>query len=387
MELKINKQKYLLEKYDIFYLMFLFYIFGVLLYDKLPILIPLKYEVVQDELLKIIVISFISYFFGKNIFSFRKKLDTRVFIYDNLSIQKIKILFWGFVILSTAFYAFNGLPIAQLGAFAAESKLKITGARSYGITRVLYVMLPFLSLYIYAIFVNKVNMVNKKSFIFYSVITLTILSFGLFKGQLITYFLSMIILHDAFVKSFKINLKSIINLILIIIVTTIPIFLTEINNYSDSLLYMFNRLTIYSWEGLNFIVYRDLPPDIFYQLKSFIGLEYMESPDVILGKEYAGLNNINFAVVPTLFGFCYRNGGYLSIIITFLLLGILVKRIIKNIYSNNDSLVVVTNVMLYIFLFKMFIVGNVFHTVRGPILTLFLIFFSLRFIKRKYKHA
>lgn len=387
MEKKNSSIKSFLQKWDFFVIMFFFYIIGISTYDQLPLLIPLRHQIVQEELLKIVIISFFAYMFGKKMNFNKKKFRNKIFIYDNLSIQILKIVFSIFAIISIGFYIINGFPIAQIGSGAAEAKLGVTGSRSYGITRILYIMMPFVSLYLFSIFINKSNIKKKKSISFYIIITLIILSLGLFKGQLVTYFLSLMILYDKFVKPIVFSFKSILISTLVILAITIPIFLTEINNYFDALLYIFNRLLIHSWEGFNYIVLMDLPTDILYQLESFLGLKYMESPDVLLGKEYTGRNDVDFAVVPTLFGFCYRNGGYLTIVLVFSLLGILVKSIIKQISYSNDSLLVVTFVMLYFQLFKILLVGNIFNALRGPVLTLFLIYFLMKFIKRKYKYA
>ena len=379
--------KTLLERFDLLVIMFLFYLGGILFYENIPVVIPLKYPILKEKLLAIVSTAFLSYLLGKaigknvrhNYINFRTE-------YLKKHLQKIKLIIFFFSLICLAFYLLRGIPILARGEEAAALKLQLTSQRSFGATRILYVLLPYITIVLYSMVKNHKNNVNTNvKYISYMLICFLLLSFGLFKGALITYILTIVFVYDKYCKRINISMKSIIIGICTIAIIILPIFLTEINDFGKALLYLLNRLIIYSWEGFNYIVLYDLPPDINLHFQGFIGLKQVESADVILGAEFTRINPPPIAIVPTLFGFCYRNGGIPLVVITFIILGFIVERIIKKFARTQDEVKSTTYIFLYIVFFKMMLVGNVFNDIRGPILSLVVIHYVSRIILNKRK--
>jgi oligosaccharide repeat unit polymerase len=380
--------------------MFLVYITGILLSNFLPLVIPLRYEIMQKELLIIILLSFISYLIGekiKTIISSKKRHKGGIkfkeyYITRSRATVQMTLIITVFVLLfiyGASLFTERGIPLFRKGLEAAELKLNLS-LNTAGRTRIIDLMLPFISLYLYSLYLIKFKDNPFPKIIVWIVIfsALTLLIFRLFKGNILYFLVG--ILHVRTLYSGKkiqiLNFKNITIILLIVIVFLASIFyftegLHEGVDFLSSVLYLANRVLIYSWEGLNFIVSENLGPDFNQQFRNFLSLESSEDPGSILAQEFFGLPEIRFAVVPTLFGFLYRNGGYILIVSGFILLGFIVKPLsIKMDNQQNKCLENVFYYYLYVMLFKIFLVGNVFNEIRGMAMSILFIYFLLKVI-------
>ena len=373
------KNKILIQRLDLFNLMFAFYLSGIFFYDELPVLIPPRFPILDDVAFRIVGISYVGYLVGK----WSVKISTNYGLNSSTSATTnykynviVSLLFFVCTGLSLLFYNLNGFPILTIGSRASELKLALTSGRSYGLTRIVYVLLPLVSLYSVAIILKRKS--STRLYLLVAVCTLLILFIGLFKGHIILYLISLAIVYDKIRKRIKLGFRVFTFAIGVGLIATIPIFLTEMQDFGEALLYMFNRLTLYSWEGLNLIVYKDLEPDFASQFQAFLSASHYDSPDIILGRLYTSRSDASFAVVPTLFGFAFRNGGILFCFLMFFLLGLVVQKVINSMVFTKNSLNFVVLTMFYFQLLKMMMVGNIFHDIRGPMLSLLIGFTLIR---------
>jgi oligosaccharide repeat unit polymerase len=374
--------KTILQKVDFFIILFLFFITGVLAYDVFPLVIPLRHPILQKELLTIMLIAFASYLLGKKLAGYRLKIKNKAFpVCKKSSIFILKVLIIFLFSLALAFYLRNGIPLFETGSSAASLKGQLVVKKTYGMTRIMYVILPYLATLLYTL-KQKVFGDNKSlhaTFI-YLLLPFILLFFGLFKGAILTYVCGIIVMFDKYRQRIHFSFKTIVYTTLICLAIIIPIYLTEINDFSSAALYVVNRLMTHSWEGFNYIILNDLGPTFIGQFKTFLGLQSDPTPGIMLASEFTGINPPPMSINTTLFGFAYRNGGIILVIVIFFFLGYFIKKIIEKFSNTRDNVAAVTYLFIYIALLKMFLVGEPFIDLRGVFLSLLFVHFLSKFI-------
>lgn len=372
----------ILQKVDLFFILFLLFIIGVLICDVLPLVVPLRYKILKQELLTIMLTAFVSYLLGKKFAGHKLKIKNKVFpVYkeNNIFLLKVLIIFLFFVGLT--FYLQNGIPLFGKGNDASSLKGELVSKRTYGNTRIIYVILPYLVTLLYSlkqkVFCGKNS---PYSTLFYLLLPFILLFFGLFKGAIVTYICGILIIFDKYQYRIRFSFKTIIYVILFSLIIILPIYLTEINDFSSAVLYVLNRLMIYSWEGFNYIVLYKLGPNALDQFETFLGIRPDIIPGHILASEFFGVNPPPIGLNTTLFGFAYRNGGIPLVVIMFFFLGFSVKKILEEFSNTKNKVTSVTCVFLYIALMKMFLVGEPFRDLRGALLSLLVVHFLSKFV-------
>lgn len=372
----MDTQKTLLEKVDLFQVIFIIHLTGLLIQPKLDLVIPLYHPFLNAVLMKIVLTAWGAYLAGKYLMRImeacRNKSETDS---DEINIKVLLFLIvLQFAVVMIRYFArgiplFSSTPDIAKGAFLAPP--------TYGCTRILYIGLP-LSLFIYMAYQFK-NEKEKKLItprnVFFLTIGLLPLFIGLFKGSVITFLLGMVLVYDKFKKRIRIRL-SFRNLLLAVLVVLMPIFQYYFSegerNFHLSASYVFQRLLVYSQEGFNYIVYAELPPNWMDQLRTFLGLavERPGNPGFLLSQDMLNREEPTFSTVTTLYGFCWRNGGWLTLIIGFAILGAWAEILIRRIRFSNSVFWVSFHICLFIVLLKTVLVGEPFNDLRGPILSL-----------------
>ena len=151
------------------------------------------------------------------------------------------------------------------------------------------------------------------------------------------------------------------------------------NSYMNSVIYFFDRLLLFSLEGLNGIISLDLPSDICRQVMTFFGLDNYQQ-GLELTKILTGSESPSFSTVPTLYGVGWRNGGYFSLALLFILLGVITRSLLTAIYKTRSLINTVTFYSIYIVLIGEVQTGDILNHIRGPILSIFIIHLFIKLL-------
>lgn len=143
----MDTQKTLLEKVDLFQVIFIIHLTGLLIQPKLDLVIPLYHPFLNAVLMKIVLTAWGAYLAGKYLMRImeacRNKSETDS---DEINIKVLLFLIvLQFAVVMIRYFArgiplFSSTPDIAKGAFLAPP--------TYGCTRILYIGLP-LSLFIY----------------------------------------------------------------------------------------------------------------------------------------------------------------------------------------------------------------------------------------------
>ena len=379
-------EKTLLEKFDFFQIIFLLHVVGLLIQPHLEMVIPLYYPIYNNELIRIIICAWIGYAIGrismkfllhrKDIGVLQKSTDYEYQFLPTLIVLQFLFVMSRYLVRGTPL--FSSSPGYTKGLFLIEP--------TYGATRVLYILLPLSVLTYFGIQFRGKNILNTKNMIYFFC-GLIPLFVGLFKGSVITYMGGLVLLYDKNYKRIKLKLRA---LLLIVGLLSIPIaqyYYSEGNkDFKQSASYVFQRLLVYSTEGFNFIYFANMPSNFDLQMRYCFGLEkYPEAPGITLSREMTGQQDPNFATVATLYGYCWQNGGIVSVVISFFFLGLAISSIVF-LFSKKDNHPFWASflIMLYTVLLKLVLVGEPFNDLRGPIVSLvfsIVVFSLLRKIK------
>lgn len=384
----MDTQATLLEKIDPFQVIFIIHLAGLLIQPMLELVVPLYHPFQNAMLMKIIFVAWGSYLFGKYLMKLVVYWNKEIPV-KNCSEVNIKILFFLIILqflLVMSRYFLKGIPI--LSASPDIAKGFFLTHPTYGCTRILYIGLP-LSIFIFLAYQLK-NKERLFSFLNICILGMGLLPLfiGLFKGAVITFILGGVLVYDKFLKRIRLKI-SFYNILLAMLIIFIPIlqyyYSEGEKDFGHSAAYVFQRLTVYSLEGFNYIVYAKLPPTWENQLKICLGLEvdHFGNPGILLSQEMLNKENPNFATVTTLYGFCWRNGGWATLIIVFTILGIIIENLIRRIRFSCNTFFVPFYFFIIIIFLKMVLVGEPFNDLRGPILTLLLAIWIFEFTKIK----
>jgi len=387
-----------LQRIDLFKIFFVFFLIGICLYDSIPKVVPLRYPIQQNVILYIVLLALFSFLIGEGIHRLIERKDlhfnNRVLGFGLVEKQRGRkiiivtgVLFALFAIYGGSLFFERGVPIFERGEDAALLKMQLN-LNSMGRTRVIDIILPFLSLVLYGLYLSlEKHSLIIRCFVFSCIgLTLAFLLARLFKGNVVIFLLGLVFIKEA-VGQKKYKLLTVSNfrlLMLLVMLITAVYFSTEGDGVMHSLLYLFNRLVIYSWEGFNYLIYINAEPDIYQQLSRVFSFKSsMESPGTVLAMGFYETENPVVAISPTFFGFLYRNGEELLVILGFLILGFLKRNIIYGLEKYRFNILRITlSYYLYIMLLKIFLVGNLFDELRGQGLTLLFIYVFIMLVMK-----
>jgi len=386
-----NKQpmghRMLLEKLDLFKLMFLVYLAGIAFYDRIPLLIPLRYPILRPAMLGLMCVALAGYLAGEwareamgcrsaAARSLQPEARRRHFA---LGVAAYAIL----LVFGATLFVQRGAPLLAADAGSASAIKSALNRGAFGRTRAIDVWLPFISLYCLGL-VRKHPARQRTRAIAWGMClaSLGLLFLRAFKGNILLFLLGVVFVLEASAER-RGRVLSIRTALLGVggfLAMAAAYYVTEGANWLDSMLYIVDRLFVYSWEGLHYIVYADLPGDLHRQLQTFVGLGGPHaSPDVLLARRFTGNPDIQYAVAPTLMGFLYRNGGLAAVGVGLAVLGLAVRGIYMSWRHNReDMLKMLASFYLYVMLLRMLVVGNVFHEIRGYGLSVLLIYAYFR---------
>lgn len=347
----------------------------------------------SSQTLDAIVVGFISFFIGIflgrwNVFKKKKSIffsPTIIEIKQKKTLQSnslfcICILFSISFFLSCLLFFFKGIPLFS----ANDNELRSSfGIGTYGLIRALGTWCPMA-----CIFVFFISIINKK----YKIVSLTVigltillLAFYSFKGNIV-WLAMMIFLTNTIAKK-KIEFVKGIFLFLstgIVILSIFSVWLSV--DSSTALFYLIKRITQDQVDGLNYIIQKFIPLVGFYNghhfsdefTNTFFSI-YKDSFDIKLASYFYG-KSVSWGIVQTLYGFLYIDYGFWGIIVGFLILGVLVRKI-ENAFRNINELTI-QSLCFYIYLvyilLKMFLVGNIFNEIKGPMFSA--LFFNVFYI-------
>lgn len=382
----MEEQATLLEKIDPFQVIFIIHLIGLLIMPLMDLVVPLHHPFQSETLIKIILVAWSGYLVGKYLGKLTRYKEISVINHSQINIKILIFLIILQFLIVMLRYFFKGIPI--LSSSPGISKGFFLESPTYGCTRILYIFLP-LSIFVYLAYQFKNR---KKLFTFGNCYILGIglfpLFIGLFKGSVITFILGIVLIYDKFLKRVRLKI-SLRNILLALLIILIPILQY---NYSEgegdflrSGAYVFQRLTVYSLEGFNYIVYANLPKTVNDQFRILLGVnsDYPQNPGILLSQEMLDKTDPNFSTVTTLYGFCWRNGGWLLVIIAFTVLGLIVEKLVSKIRNSNNEFFVPLYICIIIVLLKTVLVGEPFNDLRGPALSLLFAVVIFKLTKRK----
>lgn len=293
------------------------------------------------------------------------------------------IIFCGFFLFAASLFLERGIPaLSQYASEAVKQKVDVN-ASAYGRTRAIDVFLPFITIYLFGL-IRRYRARKHAMLVLAACIlgTLALLLGKANKGHLFVFFLGLLYMEDV-VDPRSISFLS-PRVLFLIFLAGVGAFMGSVLAEGGQLLwtaqYLVGRVLVYSWEGFNFIVVKHLPPDIGYQIIRFLSpFYYGDSPDTLLTKELLNTDRVPFTVLPTLFGFLYRNGGHVTVAGGFFILGFCVRSVLGWMEKNrHDVLSMTTYFFIYIMFLNMLLNGNVFDELRGYGLSILIAYLLLR---------
>jgi hypothetical protein len=160
-------------------------------------------------------------------------------------------------------------------------------------------------------------------------------------------------------------------------------YLSEGEDLAMSFRIVLSRALVFSWEGFAYVVETPALPDLADQWSVFTGAVSSPSPDVLLATDMLGLDPPPIGIVVTLPGFLFRNFGALGVAVGALGLGVLAQQAISRATRESRPSAVLLWVSSYFACVEAFLVGNVFNTLRGTVVTLLFTFVLAAILERR----
>lgn len=380
----------LLRRLDLFKIAFACFLIGGLFYKQIPQVAPLLFEIDQGRVLTVFIVALVCFLAGEWL---RNRWGKRgEALRPSAPDPNPQRLFVAGMILALSLFGLAGLLFVQRGvpmltndpnkAAAIKASLNI---RTYGLTRVTDVFLPFLSVLCVGLSLKYSRKRHPKVLAaVLAGLTLAILFVKAGKANAVELIIGLLVAYDL-ARPGRVRLLSgrlLLVLLACLLVMVSIFYVTEGQEMVFTLKYLAGRVFVYSWEGFNFIVLKNLPPDLGSQLGQFFSVGGRhDSPDVLLARQMTQREDVPFAVVPTLFGFLYRNGGMALVAGGFLVLGGLVRSVVLKMEQHKDNMLKATAwYFTYLMLLTIFLVGNVFNEIRGMGATVLAIYLLFRFL-------
>ena len=380
----------LLRRLDLFKIAFACFLTGAIFYERIPQVAPLFFEIQQGRVLTVLIVALVCFLAGEWLRSRLEKPGKALRV--SAPDPNPQRLFIAGMILAFSLFGWAALLFIQRGvpllmtdpnkAAAIKSSLNI---KSYGLTRVTDVLLPFLSVLCVGASLRYSRKRHPKIMAaVLACLTLAILFAKAGKANAIWLLVGLLVVYDL-ARPGRVRLFSgrVMLVLFACLAVAVSIFyVTEGQGMVFTLEYLAGRVFVYSWEGLNFIVSKGVSPDLSWQIGQFLSLSPSpDSPDILLARQMMQREDVPFAAVPTLFGFLYRNGGVVLVAVGFLVLGFLVRSVLFKIDRNKDNILNATAwYFTYLMLLIIFLGGNVFNEVRGMGSTVLAIYLLFRFI-------
>ena len=380
-----------LEKFDLFKIMSCALLIGILFHEYIPLIVPLRYPIEQRALLTIVGMGFACYLIGHRV---RNRLGVQ-FGHRQIAVEEpnalkqftiAMLIFVPLLVFGASLFMTRGVPMfADTPEQAAAIKTALN-VRALGRTRAIDVLLPFTALYCVGLCLRypcRRHAMAIATMMCLCCLSLLFLKAG--KGNIFKFLFGLVYLFDLN-SDREIKLFSVRTICLMLLGAFVMVgafHLSEGQDWIHSMLYVMDRFLVYSWEGLNYIVHGQLPPDIKPQLLRFLSLGGPgASPDILLARQMTHNPNASFGVIPTLFGFLYRNGGLTLVALGFFALGFGVRELFIRMHTRrHDILAITTCYYLFLMLFTMFLVGDVFDEIRGLGLSVLVIYLMFRILE------
>ncbi len=377
------------QRLDLFKIAFACYIGGALLYDRLPLLIPLRYDIDRWGVLLVMVVGLAGYLAGSLVRRHFRPDRMQVGLeLEQEALRAQKQFLVGLsvatvlVVLGLLLFLRRGIPLLAENPQEAAAIKTMLNVRAYGLTRATDVWLPFVAIYCVGLslrYSNKVHVRGVALGVWLGAFGLLFLKAG--KGNVLVLLLGLLYIYDV-TRPGRLRLlswKTFATLGAGAVAASGAFYATEGADWIHSFQYVMARILVYSWEAFNFVVSKGVEPDLGHQVAVFLSLRSGDSPDIELARQMLQRQDVPFGVVPTLFGFLYRNGGLIAVAAGFAVLGFVVRSVLIAMQRPRGDLLTMTALFfVYIMLWKMLLVGNVFHSLRGFGLSVLLIFLLLR---------
>ena len=379
----------LLRRLDLFRIAFACFLIGAVFHEQMPKVAPLYHQIQQGRVLTVMITALVCFLAGQWLRDRWDKGKVSLAADADPNPQRLFVasVLLAFSLLGLAVFllAMRGIPMLADDPGKASAMKLALNIRTFGLTRVTDVFLPFLSVLCFGMSLRYSQKRHPRILAgVLAGLTLAILFFKAGKANAIWLVLGLLTVYDLVQKrqARLFTARVLLSMLACLAVGISIIYVTEGQEMVFTLKYLAGRVFIYSWEGFNFILLKKLPCDLGWQLERFfsIGGVY-ESPDVILSREITGGKSIHFAVIPTLFGFLYRNGGLPLVACGFLILGALVRGVVRRIERNCGNVLNATAwFFVYLMLLDIFLVGNVFDEIRGMGISVLVMYLALRFL-------
>jgi hypothetical protein len=259
------------------------------------------------------------------------------------------------------------------GSLAEIAAAKADGTEEFGpLNRITYNALPFLTAVVYySSFFHR----RLRTFAYALIVCCVAgLALTLFKVNLILFLLLLLFLGVTARRQMTPTLGALLRsprLVIMLGVFALGMFhFSEGDDLATSVAYIVARIILFSWEGFAYVVETPAGPDVSEQLAVFLGHHASPSPDVVLASEMLHMDAPPIGIVVTYPGFLYRNWQELGVVVGAFVLGLLAQAVMQAATADRRPARVVLCFSIYFALLSVFLVGNVFNTLRGELATL-----------------
>lgn len=259
------------------------------------------------------------------------------------------------------------------GSLADLAFAKASSGEEFGpLNRVTYTMLPYLAGFLYytSLFHKRLRWIAFPV----AAMCLVGLALTLFKVNVVLFLVLLVYLSLIARGETTVSLGALFRsprvAMAVVVVAVAMYYASEGEGLWMSVSVVLARAVVFSWEGFAYIVETPARPDLAEQLSVFMGARAAPPPDVLLAKEMLNLDPPPIGIVVTLPGFLYRNFAAWGVGLGALVLGWCAQRAVERATRDVSTALVVLSLSLYFALVEVFLVGNLFNTLRGGILTL-----------------
>jgi hypothetical protein len=269
------------------------------------------------------------------------------------------------------------------GSLAELALAKADAAEELGpLNRVVFTAFPFLAAVVY--YASRFHARQRPAALALVALCAGGLALSLFKINLILFLLLLLFLSVFAARRAPPSLGVLLRsprIAAVVVVLAVGMFhLSEGEGLATSIAYVAARILLFSWEGFAYVVEAPAAPDLGDQLAVFLGQQAGPSPDLLLATEMLHLDPAPFGIVVTYPGFLYRNWGEAGVLLGAVALGVAAQLAVRAATRAARPASVVLWLSTYMMLVGTFLVGNVFNSLRGELLTLLAVYGLVRLV-------
>lgn len=372
---------------DIVAAVHLVFIAGMITYDPDNQLIPPLHEMSTPDPLTLMLMSYAGYQLGRLVAYRldRPHPDVQAPLRSAPEPVRGAVLFFTLV-TALVVLVIQARNFAAQGSLAEIALAKAEAADRMGpLNRIIFTAFPFLAGVLW--YTSAFQVQQRLLAVLVSIVCALGLALTLFKGGVILFFVFLLYLSLITRRGGEPSLRALARrpkVALAVVATVVGMYyLSEGEGLIVSLRYVIARLTLFAWEGFAYVVEAPADPDLAAQLQVFLGKETGPPPDLLLASDMLRIPEPPIGIVVTFPGFMFRNFGEPGVVVGALLLGLAMQRLLTGATRADHPSRVILALSLYFTLVRVFLVGNIFHSLRGEVLTMLAVYAFVRFFEAR----